>query len=390
MDPWLGPVSGEQEYEESFVIERKRPPTVTPYERWIEQEGIPVSHGHGLADVTEAPRGAWQRMGGSGAYIQLDGMEGITGLYVAEIPPGGALNPERHIYEEVICVLRGNGLTEVWQEGGSKQVFEWHEGSLFAPPLNAWHRLFNGRASEPAIFLALTNAPLIMDLYRRPDFVYECPFEFDDRYTGQDGFFAVGDNRYQTPWGGYRWETNFIPDVRDALIDASDTKAAGGRLTQFEISGNSLIGHISEWPAGRYHKAHYHGAGAVLLGLKSKGYVLMWPNSIGPRPYEAGRGDEVVRVDWGPSAIYCPPNGWFHQHFNTGAESARHLALRTGSNLHPLRFAIAAKRFENGTTTSIREGGTLVEYEDEDPAIRRMYEAALVREGVECRMPVFA
>ena len=31
------------------------------------------------------------RTGGNGAYIELKGMEGFTGMYVGEIPGGGAL-----------------------------------------------------------------------------------------------------------------------------------------------------------------------------------------------------------------------------------------------------------------------------------------------------------
>jgi len=58
----------------------------------------------------------WARMGGNGAFIYLDGQKqaGFTGMYVAEIPPHGALEPEKHLYEEMIYVLRGTGATEFW------------------------------------------------------------------------------------------------------------------------------------------------------------------------------------------------------------------------------------------------------------------------------------
>jgi len=39
--------------------------------------------------------------------------------------------------------------------------------------------------------------------------------------------------------------------------------------------------------------------------------------------------------------------------------------------------------------TSARQGGTLIEYEDEDPQIRRDYGAALKKEGVAMEMPDF-
>ena len=37
-----------------------------------------------------------------------------------------------------------------------------------------------------------------------------------------------------------------------------------------------------------------------------------------------------------------------------------------------------------------RDGGTLIEYEDEDPQIRADFEAEIGAKGIECKMPVFA
>ena len=108
----------------------------TPYHGWVQGEGLSLFEAHGLEDVRDVELKPWRRMGGKGAFIHLYGMEGITGMYVAEIPPGEALNAERHMYEEVICVLSGQGATEVWHESGKKQSFEWGAWSLFSPPLN--------------------------------------------------------------------------------------------------------------------------------------------------------------------------------------------------------------------------------------------------------------
>jgi quercetin dioxygenase-like cupin family protein len=358
----------------------------TGYELWLDREGIPVSEGYGIADVTQIPRGPWARTGGKGAYIHMEGMQGVTGMYVAEIPPGGVLNPERHLYQEVLYVLRGRGSTQIWQEGQAKQSFEWGEGSLFSPPLNTWHQLYNG-SSEPALLLALTDAPLVFDIYRDPEFVLGSPYLFASRFNGEAGYFQEGEKQTRSSWGYTNWETNFIADVSAVKLADAEYKSSGGSITGFEISGNSLIGHIAEWPVGRYHKAHYHAAGAILLGLRSEGYVIMWPSELGPRPYESGHGDKVVKVDWGLGSVYSPPQGWFHQHFNTGNEPARQLALRFGSHHHPVGFHLAAKRSEAGTAISIRDGGTLIEYEDEDPAIRKTYEEALAANGLRCDMP---
>jgi oxalate decarboxylase/phosphoglucose isomerase-like protein (cupin superfamily) len=357
----------------------------TAYFQWMARQKIPVIDGYGIEDVREVAMDFWPRLGGRAAFINLYGMEGVTGMYVAEIPAGGALEAEKHFYEEVICILSGQGATEVWQDGGRKQMFEWGPWSLFAPPLNAWHRLING-GRQPVKFLAVTNAPLVMDVFHNEDFVFNCPYSFSDRYSGADRFFNVGQKRYESGMQ-HIWETNFIMDIQSATLDQREVKGAGVRITQFELSGNGLIGHLAQWPAGRYHKAHYHGPGAILLGLQSSGYVLLWSKELGIEPFRSGRGEEAVEVKWKEGSVYCPPGGWFHQHFNTGAQAARHLAIRYGSRIHPIGFKIADKRSEDGVYIDVKRGGTLIEYGDEDPYIRQHYEEEMKKTGVPCQMP---
>lgn len=131
------------------------------YEEWMQKEGIPIYEGAaGIEDITELPRQPWARLGGKGTFIQLVATKPAGKLlYVAEIPAGGALEPEKHMYDELIYILQGRGLTEVWQAEQKKITFEWGEGSLFAIPLNAWHRLVNG-GREPVLIFAVTNAPV--------------------------------------------------------------------------------------------------------------------------------------------------------------------------------------------------------------------------------------
>ncbi|HLY64485.1 MAG TPA: cupin domain-containing protein [Chloroflexota bacterium] len=359
----------------------------TPYWRWVKGEGLPDYGGHGLEDVRELELAPWPRLGGRGAIVGFEGMEGYTGMYVAEIPPGGSTNPERHIYEELVVIVQGHGITELWQDGGAKQSFEWGEYSLFAPPVNTWHRLHNG-TQQPVRYVAMTSAPLIMDLFDNPEFVFNCDFQFSGRYDSRDGFFKESDNRYVHGRTTNLWVTNFIADLLHAAVDAQEVKGAGTKITQFEPCGNALIGHIVDWPAGRYHKAHYHGGGAVLFALRSEGYVLLWPKELGVHPYSDDSGDDVVEMKWKKGSLYCPPSGWFHQHFNTSGEPARQVALRYGSRLHPLEFELVAKRRDlEGVLVSIRNGGTMIDHEDEDPQIRQRFEAELRRNGVGCTMP---
>jgi mannose-6-phosphate isomerase-like protein (cupin superfamily) len=357
-----------------------RPRAKTYYERWMEKEGVPIVEGYGVTDVRKIALGHWPRLGCDGAYLQFRGLEGITGVYVGKIAPGASLEPERHLYEKVLYILQGKGVAEIQQRDRVPQVIAWQAGSLFSPPLNTLHRLIN-QTSEPALFLAITTAPMALDHYHNEKFIFNSDFSFNDRYDGEPNYFEPSNERYLAANNRqWIWETNFIPDACRADIDAQEQKGAGVNITQFELSDNTLIGHLAEWPVGRYHKAHYHGGGAVLVILRSEGYSLMWPNDLGTRPYENGQGDRVVRVNWIPGSVFSPPTNWYHQHFNTGAEPALQLALRCGSQKFPLGIRVAAIRA--GVYTSVKKGGTLIEYEDEDPEIRRTYEAELERKGI--------
>ncbi|HEU4340153.1 MAG TPA: hypothetical protein VFU31_01135 [Candidatus Binatia bacterium] len=352
----------------------------TPYMRWIRSQGIPVHEGHGMRDVRDLEIASYDRMGGKAAFIHLYGMQGITAAYVGEIAAGDALKPERHLYEEVVCILQGQGATEVWDDHGHKQLFEWGPWSLFAPPMNTSHRLVNG-SREPVKFLAVTNAPLAFDIYRDPKFVFDCPYSFADRFHGEQDYFNVGNRRYVSGLINI-WETNFIPDIKSALLENLEVKGAGLRLSQFEMSGNALVGHLGEWPVGKYHKAHYHGPGAIIVGLQSVGYVLLWHKDLGLRPYETGHEEEVIEIQWGEASIYCPPGDWFHQHFNAGKEPARHLAIRYGSRIHPLGFKVSYQRTDDDVFRGVKQGGWMIPYEDEDPEIPRRYQTALKANGV--------
>ena len=63
------------------------------------------------------------------------------------------------------------------------------------------------------------------------------------------------------------------------------------------------------------------------------------------------------------------------------------MALRYGSRIHPIGFKIADKRSEDGVYIDVKQGGTLIEYADEDPYIRKHYDDELKKTGVKSAMP---
>lgn len=367
-----------------------------PYYRWMQAEGLPIHFDvAGISDVTQIPRSPWARTGkGRGAFLELVGTyQAERGMFVCEIPPGEALDVQHHLYEQFTLILQGRGATELWQGNGPKRVFEWGKGSLFAPPRNTSYRMFNV-GSEPVLYFGVTNAPRVMNgifgawsggsLPSQFDFVFNCDYDFADIYDGGESYFNRTDNRVTT--GRYNasvWYTNFIPNVSEELVEDMEQKVAGGQLTGYRMAGGFPSGHISEWPVGRYHKAHYHGPGAVLVGLKGHGYVNLWPRELGIHPWQDGHADQVSMVKWGPNSIYVPPDGWFHQHMSTGQVPARHVAVY-GPTV-PLGTQRGGD--EGGVYLPVREGGVLIDYEDEDPEVRRYFIEANRKEGVECTMP---
>jgi len=371
----------------------RRPTRVTAYQKWMREQAIPIHGGYGVFDARTVERRPWSLSGTAAAFVDLIGMEGFSGIQIHEIAPGGTTKPMKHIYQELICVLEGNGSTQIWVDGKEdcKHSFEWGQFSMFSPPINTWYRLFNG-GNEPVIYMAVNDAPMIMDLFHNHDFIFNNPYRFDDRFDTEDPDYFRQDERYLE---GARmvWETNLINNVAEALVDAQEMKGVGVKLTIFDMVGNSFAGHLTEWPVGLYHKAHHHQGGAILLILQAEGYSLMWPQEVGVRPYQNGFSDQVVRVDWGPFSVFSPPTKWFHQHMNTSGDIARQLAFRPGgSTKNPTGFRRSGSRRIDGVPgvfVSYRLGGTLIEYEDEDPQIKIDFEKELEKSGVKSEMPNF-
>jgi hypothetical protein len=199
-------------------------------------------------------------------------------------------------------------------------------------------------------------------MYDDLDFVFNCPFEFKKRFSGEPDYFAAkGEQK------GFLLETNFVSDaVNLPLIEAKERGAGGGHI-RFNMARGALASHISQFPVGTYKKGHRHGPGAHVIVLSGEGYSLMWQE-----------GEKPQRYDWQVGTLIVPPNLTFHQHFNTGPTPARYLA-----------FKFASPRNKQGVPlswVSRRVGGNQIDYADETPELRRMYVEALARHGLKPRM----
>ena len=361
-----------------------------PYDRFMEDEGVPCFRGIGVRRVQDLPMTPWKRLGGRGSYIQFYGTEGLWGMYVVEIPAGGALNIERHVYEKHVFVVEGRGSTEVWQEGqAKKQTFEWQKGSLFSIPLNAYHRFVNA-TNSPALMLCGTSAPNIINLVDNLRFVFDCPFNFTERYSGDDDYFKPKDDIEPDPVRGLAMRrTNFMPDIINSELPLDNRRSPGYRRIEPDMASQRFHLWIGQHENGRYSKAHKHTSSAVLICVKGKGYTYTWPDGLGTTPWKDGKGDKVMRQDYEPIGLVsaAPMSGdWYHQHFGISKDPLRLTAWFGPNNHDAMRPGVPGEAMADIWAMDIDKGGKAIPYHLEDPYIRKEYEETLAKEGVPSRM----
>lgn len=327
------------------------------YRRWIESEGIPIVSGSYVADIRTMELAEWKRRGGRGAYLSFSDQLVADG-YVCEIAPGGALKPQRHLYEEIILIAQGRGATTVWYEGTPKRTFEWERGSLFAIPLNAWHQHFNASGSERVRYFALTSAPVVFELYRDPEFIFNTNHLFPDRFDAAQEDFFTRPGQYNMEYYGGILQSNFISNIRDIQLVPREKRGKGNRNMYIHMAGSTMLAHVSRFPVGTYKKAHRHGPGAHIYMLDSTGYSLMWKDGEPPQRYE-----------WHEGSVFSPPTGTWHQHYNNGKEPCRFVALHA---------SVAVQSEERGVEQ--------IEFEDEDKDLREMYEKECAKNGITVNM----
>jgi quercetin dioxygenase-like cupin family protein len=353
------------------VIPRYR---IDSYLDWIKAEGVPVVEDYGidLFSVTTEP---WSRYGMKGAACHLKGRGDFASMFLYEIPPGSSSVPQRHIYESVTYILEGTGSTQIEFPDGAKRSFEWGERSMFAIPLNAKYRHFNGSGQKRVLMVSTTNMPMVMNLFHNESFIFNNNAVFADR-MGKDEYYAGEGDLILIRPGNHMWETNFVPDLEQLELHAWEDRGAGSSNIMFVLADSSMHAHISEMPPGTYKKGHRHGPGAHVMCVVGTGFSLLW--------FEGQK--DFLRIDWKHGVVFPPADQQLHQHFNTSNQPARYLATGVGGIRYPM---LASKRRSGGDATgknqavslSIKKGGDQIEYEDQDPRIHPLWLEEMARNG---------
>ena len=374
-----------------MVTQRSANFALTPFELWVESEGLQVITKHTVYDLATEPLEPWERTGFDAALLDLTqapadnawiNNQGTT-RYIVEIPPGGTFKAERHMYEELFYVVKGRGATVVWNEGSPTLTFESQEQSVFAISLNTWHEIYNGSGTETVRLYAATNMPTPFNLYGSPEFVFNCTNTFPDRFDPHDELYFTGKS---TRLGDRLSESNFIPSVLQMTLDDYNHRGPGTNMYTL-MAGGRFVAHVSEFPVASYKKGHgFSGTGTTTGGvsrtglqsensylfLSGEGYDLQWRTGQKPGP-----GVDFTRYDFKKNSLMTNGHGG-HQHFNTSSEPARYLVLRYGNPF----FGAPGKPKARGH----REDTGQIDYKDEDARIRALFEEECAKRGVKSEM----
>ncbi len=364
----------------------------TPYEQWMDSEGIPVHHGYHIVDVRAVEVKPWTRMDTKAALIDLEGAEATDSAYIFEVAQGATTKPVRFMFEESIFVLDGEGETTVWHENRPKQTFKWQKNTLFSPPLNTW-RMHKSTGAGGARLISVTDLPLTMDLYHNADFIFDNEFVFRDRYNNQPDYFTTNESKMRIAGSAATFgegekgavgvlDTGLIPDINTIQLFAAKSRGIKNKSAEVILSDNSMQSHVSEFETGTYKRAHRHGPGSHVLVLGGMGYSLMWTDVP-----QYSKAPKKIRVDWKEGTLFVPPDRWFHQHFNAGGTAAKYMATTWIGGKYWVKGMAGGGRTHRLNTISFHQGGNMVDYNDEDPVIKEIFAGELKKHGVEMKMP---
>ena len=77
---------------------------------------------------------------------------------------------------------------------------------------------------------------------------------------------------------------------------------------------------------------------------------------------------------------------WYHQHFGIGKEGLRITAWHGPNNQRARKPGVPGEQLMDYGAIDLGKGGSAIPYHQEDPAIRREFEAILKHEGLPSRM----
>ena len=300
-------------------------------------------------------------------------------MFVLEIPAGGSTLPQQHLYEEIYFVLEGRGSTQLEFADGRKRSFEWGPRSFFAIPLNAKYRHFNASGTQRALLATTTTLPMMMKIFHNEDFIFDTPFEFDDR-TGKDEYYAgEGDLHMIRPGQQHLGDELRPRPARRSSSPTWEDRGAGSSNIMFVLADGIMHAHISEIAPATYKKAHRHDAGHARDDAHRRRLLAaLVRRRARLRRASTGSTASSSRRARGSSTSTSSPA--------TMPRATSRPASAASATRSPRRDAADRDRRSRAErqaiSRSVKEGGNQIEYEDQDPRIHQIWLEEMRKHGI--------
>jgi hypothetical protein len=99
--------------------------------------------------------------------------------------------------------------------------------------------------------------------------------------------------------------------------------------------------------------------------------------------------DKVMRQDYeyGGMVTAAPMSGdWFHQHFGVSRDPLRLTAWFGANNSRARKPGLPGEAIMDYGAIDLKKGGSAIPYHEEDPYLRKEFEATLAKDGATSRM----
>jgi mannose-6-phosphate isomerase-like protein (cupin superfamily) len=115
--------------------------------------GLPVYRGHHVDNLNTLELAPWPERECNAAFLWFQGMEDIHEARVIEVPAAKTSQPSRLALEELVYVVGGRGICNVWAGDRPHKSFEFGPHAIFMIPPNYTYQISNtqGAPLSPAL-----------------------------------------------------------------------------------------------------------------------------------------------------------------------------------------------------------------------------------------------
>jgi len=244
---------------------------------------------------------------------------------LVEIPPGGKLEPHRHLAEEFVYIVSGKGYTTMWNGSeAEKKRYGWTEGDLLSPTLNAWHQHVNVSPDTPARYLSVTTAPLSEKLFKNHVFLYSNDFRFEEFWE----WSLIQKPQYVGSKGTEMLAGHLLPDLSNRELREGNPGLRGISIGHPRgMAGNRLLGmEVRELStANAITTSHRKLWDSVYYILKGDGSIVV-----------EREGESERRLDWTEGDLFFVEAYDYGQFHARGGPGGRWLQMNTSGYFREL------------------------------------------------------